>query len=70
METDVENIKPAEAYIPVAAPNWRSNLIWALTGAILGNLLTAPMDAGKEALLARLYQDRAGNPAATCPAGK
>jgi hypothetical protein len=54
METKVENLESAEAYIPAAAPNWRTNLLWALIGAILGNLLAAPMDACRDALLAWL----------------
>jgi hypothetical protein len=59
-ETKVEHLEPApwRPSIPAATPNWRTNLLWALTGAILGNLLAAPMDAGKDALLAQLDQNR------------
>ncbi len=42
-----------------SACNWRSNLLWALVGAVLGNLLAGPMDTGKGALHAWLEQGRA-----------
>jgi hypothetical protein len=33
-----------------SACNWRSNLLWAILGAALGNLLAGPMESGKDAL--------------------
>ncbi len=39
--------------------NWRSNLYWAIIGALLGNLLAGPMEAGKNAAYERLFQSPA-----------
>ena len=39
--------------------DWWINLRWAIVGALLGNLLTAPMEAGKDALYTWLHQGHA-----------
>lgn len=67
---------PGEGGVARSVPGWRSNLLWALIGAILGNLLAAPMDTGKDALCAWLNYSQArhgqapalrGEPAGRCP---
>jgi hypothetical protein len=59
MGTKVENLEPAQAHIPASTPGWRSNLLWAIVGACLGNASSAPMEHAKEAALEWLYQGRA-----------
>jgi hypothetical protein len=76
MEMKVEDLEPVETCVPVVTPGWRTNLLWALIGAILANLLAYPMNAGKDYLYTQLYQDHAqhghapalsGNPVRVCP---
>lgn len=46
-----------------------SNLYWAIIGAVIGNLLAAPMESGKNAAYERLFQKPAAPKAAPASQG-